>query len=291
MAWYPGFVALLFGICYLAFPYTVLVLYPPLSRLDPALPEASQTLGASPVRTFFSVVVGSLRNAIPREAFAVVTTHESKQNALKDELEIYFATVKSELSATEPELKIEVLKTDMPACLIDADSAANLLKALYGCPNGVLRMSDAVEGLVETSTNLAIVNTAKGKVDVCTMQRSSVDSSRTDLCAMIRSVFELAGGHVVHEGEYPGWKPNPDSPILKIMQKAYLDKYGKTPEIRAIHAGLECGLLIAVYPKLDAVSFGPTIRSPHSPDEKVNIETVGKFWDFLVETLLNIDDK
>ncbi len=145
-----------------------------------------------------------------------------------------------------------------------------------------------MEGLVETSTNLAIVISKKGKIEVQSLLRSSVDSAKNDLAEMIDSVFTLAGAKTTFDGAYPGWKPNPNSEILETMKEVYNNKFGKIPELKAIHAGLECGLLGAVYPKWDMISFGPTIRSPHSPDEKVKIDTVSKFWDFTVETLKNI---
>ena len=152
-------------------------------------------------------------------------------------------------------------------------------------------MSNEMVGLVETSTNLAIVKSENKEINIRCLLRSSVDSAKEDLENMFGSVFELAGAEVIFDGQYPGWKPNPASPILKAMLDIYKNKYGKTPDIRAIHAGLECGLLGGVYPNWDMISFGPTIRYPHSPDEKVNIETVKKFWDFLVETLKFVPSK
>ena len=171
---------------------------------------------------------------------------------------------------------------------MDVETQNNLLRALYACPNGVIRMSDSMMGLVETSTNLSIVKREGTQVKISCLLRSSVNSAKEDLSIMMRSIFELAGAEVNFAGEYPGWKPNPESSILKTMQEVYKNKYGKIPEIKAIHAGLECGLLGAVYPKWDMISFGPTIRNPHSPDEKVHIASVQKFWDFLTETLKHI---
>ena len=161
------------------------------------------------------------------------------------------------------------------------------------CPNGVIRMSDSMKGLVETSSNMAIVKSdAAGKtVRIACLMRSSVDSAKEDLASCIESAFVLAGAKVTFTGAYPGWKPNMESPILKTMQKVYQDKYGKIPEIKAIHAGLECGILGGIYPNWDMISFGPTISFPHSPDEKVNIATVQKFWDFTLEVLKNIPKK
>jgi dipeptidase D len=154
-------------------------------------------------------------------------------------------------------------------------------------------MSDSMEGLVETSSNLAIVksDTTAKTVSAACLMRSSVDSAKEELASRIKAVFDLAGALVSFSGKYPGWKPNMDSPILKTMQDVYNKKFGKIPEIKAIHAGLECGILGGKYPHWDMISFGPTIRFPHSPDEKVNIKTVQKFWDFLVATLESIPEK
>lgn len=199
--------------------------------------------------------------------------------------------IKAEYSVTEPTLNIKVEKCTAPQHLMDVETQNNLLRALYACPNGVIRMSDSMMGLVETSTNLSIVKREGTQVKISCLLRSSVNSAKEDLSIMMRSIFELAGAEVNFEGEYPGWKPNPESSILKTMQEVYNNKYGKIPEIKAIHAGLECGLLGAVYPKWDMISFGPTIRNPHSPDEKVHIASVQKFWDFLTETLKHIPVK
>ncbi|HTX87843.1 MAG TPA: aminoacyl-histidine dipeptidase, partial [Bacteroidales bacterium] len=234
---------------------------------------------------------GSLRNAIPRESFAWVTVPDKMKEDFIRCIGEFSETVRKELSAVEPDLKMEAVPAELPKKLIDEKTQHNLFNAIYGCPNAVIRMSNEMPGLVETSTNLAIVKSENGTIRVHCLLRSSVDSAKTDLEHMIRSVFTLAGAEVGFDGQYPGWKPNPDSPILKTMQEIYKKKFGKVPEIKAIHAGLECGLLGGVYPAWDMISFGPTIRYPHSPDEKVNIETVKKFWDYLVETLANIPQK
>lgn len=238
-----------------------------------------------------SIDGGSLRNAIPRESFAIITVPSCEVDHFPQCLNSFNNMFRKELSAVEPDLKMEITPAEMPKTLIDLDTTKRLFSALYGCPNGVMRMSNEMPGLVETSNNLAIVKSDNGEIKVMCLLRSSVDSAKRDLERMIQSVFELAGAEVIFDGQYPGWKPNPDSPILKAMLEIYSNKYGKTPEIRAIHAGLECGLLGGVYPSWDMISFGPTIRYPHSPDEKVNIETVQKFWDFLVETLKHIPAK
>ncbi|HAH23491.1 MAG TPA: cytosol nonspecific dipeptidase [Prolixibacteraceae bacterium] len=240
-----------------------------------------------------SINGGNLRNAIPREAFGVITVPYEKADKLVGQIAGLTSIIKRELTVTEPTLKIELSKMDMPASLIDLQTQVNLTHAIVACPNGVIRMSDTMLGLVETSTNLAIVisDTTTKTIEVSCLMRSSVDTARAELGSRMDSVFTLAGAEVTLKGGYPGWKPNMESPILKTMQQVYQSKFGRIPEIKAIHAGLECGILGGTYPNWDMISFGPTIRFPHSPDEKVNIESVCKFWDFLVETLKNIPGK
>jgi len=234
---------------------------------------------------------GGLRNAIPREGTANIVVPEENVDALKKAVAEYEAVYKAELSSREPNLSFVAKEADMPKSLIDEAVQDGLIDSVNACPNGVIRMSDDMPGLVETSTNLASIKSENGTIAIQCLLRSSVDTAKQYLADRIDSVFSLAGATVVFTGGYPGWKPNMASPILKQMQQIYNDKFGKIPEIKAIHAGLECGLLGAVYPNWDMISFGPTIRSPHSPDEKVHIESVNKFWDFLVETLKNVEEK
>ena len=236
---------------------------------------------------------GNLRNAIPREAFGVVIVEEAKAVDFAALVEEVADVIKSELSFTEPNLDVALETTELPAVVMDEETQSKLTAAIIACPNGVIRMSDSMEGLVETSTNLAIVKSdSETKTISCgCLMRSSVDSAKEELATRIKAVFELAGAEVFFSGDYPGWKPNMDSPILKTMQRVYNEKYGKIPKIMAIHAGLECGILAGNYPHWDMISFGPTIRFPHSPDEKVNIETVQKFWEFLVNILENVPVK
>lgn len=234
---------------------------------------------------------GSLRNAIPREAFATFLFPESKENELADFVASFEATVKSELASADPNVKIEIEKTELPEKMISDGVQSRLTKAINGCLNGVIRMSQDMKGLVETSSNLAVVKLNNHEIQVQCLLRSSVDSAKADLANSIGSVFALADARIEFSGEYPGWKPNMDSAILKTMQETYNKLYGKTPEIKAIHAGLECGLLGAVYPNWDMISFGPTIRFPHSPDEKVHIESVAKFYEWLKETLKSVPVK
>ncbi len=238
-----------------------------------------------------SVDGGNLRNAIPRDASAVFTIPGKNKKKFEKCVQEFYRTVKNELSATEPNLKIEATPVDLPAYVMDMRTQKRFIRAVYGCPNGVMRMSDTMPGVVETSNNLSTIKSANGEIMIQCLMRSSVDSAKEDLGYAIESVFRLAGANVWFDGSYPGWKPNPDSPILKEMLDVYKKKFGKVPEIKAIHAGLECGILGASYPHWDMISFGPTIRHPHSPDEKVHIESVGKFWDFLAETLKNVPVK
>ncbi len=249
--------------------------------------KVSQTLDVR----LSTIEAGSLRNAIPREAEAIVVVPNSQEGEFKTFVEETAEILKAELSETEPNMAVELQEAEMPSFVIDEKTQGNLIRAVYGCPNGVMRMSDSMEGLVETSTNLAVVKSEDGYIKIETLQRSSVDSAKDDLATMIRSIFELAGAEVVHEGAYPGWKPNMKSPILKTMLDVYKSHFGKEAKIMAIHAGLECGIIGEAYPKLDMISFGPTINYPHSPDEEVNIETVQKFWELLVETLKNVPNK
>ena len=232
-----------------------------------------------------SIEGGSLRNAIPREAFAHLAIAASNEKGAKDLVARHLAEIKSELSAHEPDLNIVLERADLPAEVIDADTALKAVLAVYGSPNGVERMSDAMPGLVETSNNLAIVKSEIGKIQVKCLMRSSVDSAKDILAQSLGSVFKLAGAEVEFTGGYPGWKPNMNSDILSTMKEVYKDLYGREPEVKAIHAGLECGILGGIYSNWDMISCGPTIRSPHSPDERVNIETVEKWWNYVIKVL------
>lgn len=238
-----------------------------------------------------SVQGGNMRNAIPREAEAVVIVPADKTAGFEKEIEQYTAICKEELAATDAGFSIKASAADVPASVMDKDTQDKLIKAIYACPNGVMRMSDDMPGLVETSTNLAIVESKNGKVEVKALLRSSVNSAKADLGEIMRCVFELAGATFQSGGGYDGWKPNMKSPILNTMKQAYKDLYGKEPKISAIHAGLECAIIGGPYPHLDLISFGPTISYPHSPDEKVEIASVQKFWDFLVHVMKNAPQK
>jgi len=234
---------------------------------------------------------GDLRNAIPRESHAIVVVPTTAAIKLEALVASYQVMYRKEFADTEPSLTFTCEKTDLPAKVVPGKEQYKLIRAIFACPNGVQRMSSSMKGLVETSNNLAIVKVKDGKFMALNLTRSSVDSAKEATAWKIAAVFHLIDANVELSGEYPGWKPNMDSPILKVCQDVYNKEFGKIPEIRAIHAGLECGLLGGVYPELDMISFGPTIRFPHSPDEKVEISTVKKFWEFLVAILENIPVK
>ena len=238
-----------------------------------------------------SVDGGGLRNAIPREAEAVVVLPNEKVEALTAAVKEYEQTIIKEFDEIEDSIAIFVEPTAMPAEVIPAEVAANLAKAIIGCPDGVQKMSIAMEGLVQTSTNLARVVSDGKTIKVQCLLRSSVRSEKEALGAAMKAVFALAGGETVLSGSYDGWNPNMKSPILAAMTTSYEQLYGKRPAITAIHAGLECGIIGSKYPNLDMISFGPTICYPHSPDEKVEIASVAKFYDFLLRTLENVPVK
>jgi dipeptidase D len=234
---------------------------------------------------------GDLRNAIPRESYSVLIVPEIKATDFKKFVKGYEKMYRAEFSDTEPDLSFTAGTTTMPAKVMKESDQYRIIRAIFACPNGVQRMSQAMKGLVETSNNLAIVRCSGGRFETHCLTRSSVDSSKEATAWKIAAVFHLIGAEVTMSGSYPGWKPDMNSPILKTMSEVYKKKYGKTPEIKAIHAGLECALIGGVYPNLDMISFGPTIRFPHSPDEKVHIPSVGKFFDFLCETLKQVPAK
>jgi dipeptidase D len=232
-----------------------------------------------------SIEGGSLRNAIPRESFVVLVVPDANEKALLACGVEFSHMIKNELSSVEPDIKFEIVATDLPSTIFDKPTQDRFLNAIYAVPNGVIRMLSDMPGVVETSTNLAIIKSKGTAVEINFLLRSSVDSAKVDLGNAMTSVFELAGATVEHDAGYPGWKPNVDSPVLTTMKKVYEKKFGRVPEVKVIHAGLECGIIGDVYKGMDMISFGPTIRHPHSPDEKVHVPSVEKFWDYLVETL------
>ncbi len=232
---------------------------------------------------------GNLRNAIPREANALITVKERLAKDVITLMNILADAIKNEFKIAEPALKITIEAADLPDKVLSGKPAKRLLNVLYACPHGVISMSQAIAGLVETSTNLASVKFLESnQIQITTSQRSSVESARTDIANRVSSVFSLVKATVEHSGGYPGWSPNPDSPLVKLTESLYVKLFGNKPVVRAIHAGLECGLFLEKYPELDMISFGPTILGAHSPDERLNIETAEKFWKLLLEVLKNI---
>ena len=234
-----------------------------------------------------SVDGGGLRNAIPREATAVVLVAEGDVATFEAEVATFEKTLIAEFANIEDSISVKAAVVSTPAEVIPAEVATKLAKAVIGAPNGVIKMSVEMEGLVQTSSNLARVVSDGQTVKIQCLLRSSVNSEKHALGAAIKGVFELAGATVELTGDYDGWKPNMESPILHTMLASYESLYGVKPAVRAIHAGLECGIIGGKYEGLDMISFGPTICYPHSPDEKVEIASVGKFYSFLLHTLAN----
>jgi dipeptidase D len=234
---------------------------------------------------------GNKHNAIPREAYAVVIIPKDDEKSFKKFVAKYNDTVKAEVSSVETNLNVTVEKHEMPKEVIDAETTGNLISALYAVPHGVIKMSADIPNLVETSNNLATITTDAKKINIVTSQRSSVASELTDITNMVTSIFKLAGADVEYSDGYPGWKPDIHSEILLIFKKTYKDLYGKEPDVKAIHAGLECGIIKEKYPEMDMISFGPTMFGVHSPDEKLEVAAVPKFWDLLVNVLKNVPSK
>lgn len=232
---------------------------------------------------------GNLHNAIPREAHALLGVKEKYKEDIRVKLNTFLAQVQEEYKHTDPGLDIHLESVQIPSKVINRKITEKLISALYACPHGVIGMSYDIPGLVETSTNLASVKMLDHHlIEIGTSQRSSVESQKEYVVNMVSSVFELAGAKVIHNDGYPGWQPNPDSNILKLAQKEYEALFSKSPKVKAIHAGLECGLFLEKYPHLDMISIGPDMTDVHSPDEKMKISSVGKFWDFLVKILENM---
>ncbi len=229
---------------------------------------------------------GNLRNAIAREASAVMVFEEALKEPVRVAFNIYAAEMERVWKITEPGIALELESEEVPAEALDAASTTKLLDALYACPHGVFAMSYRMPGMVETSTNLAAVKfTEENTILITTSQRSDVDSEKMNIAQMVAAVFRMAGASVEHGEGYPGWAPNPDSAILKIAVDSYKRLFGKEPVVRSIHAGLECGLFLEKYPGMDMISFGPTLRGVHSPDEKVEIKTVEMWWRHLTDIL------
>ena len=234
---------------------------------------------------------GSLRNAIPRESVADIVVGDNQIAQVKQAIEQYQSILQAEHATTDPNVQISFEAIDTPKHVLPSDFTYKLLRAIYACPNGIYRMSPDIAGLVQTSNNVARVEVKDGKYAILCLTRSSVDSEKTDLQMAITSAFDLLGATVTYGGAYPGWTPKPSSPIVKLMSDLYVERYNEKPLVRACHAGLECGILGTHYPDMQMISFGPNIHGAHSPDERVQISSVQKFWGFLLETLKRIPDK
>ncbi len=231
---------------------------------------------------------GSLRNAIPREAVAIVTLPEEDEKDFLKLVKEYEKIFKEEYKAVEANLSFKAAKTDLPKTLIPEEIQDSVINAVIGCQNGVISMLTDFEGIVETSTNLASVKSEAGRISAKMLARSSSETRKDEICSSLESVFALAGAKVSIENGYPGWQPNAQSDTLNMMAKLYKDMYNEDAHVVVVHAGLECGIILGSTPGLDIVSFGPTILNAHSPDEFVEIDTVSKFYNYLVKTLENI---
>ncbi len=234
---------------------------------------------------------GNLRNAIPREATATVLIPSKEKEALVADFNIYRSLVEEEISITEPSVQLQLESTDSPTHVFSDVCALQLIRSLYIVPTGVFSMSQRMPGMVETSTNLASIKlTGNDAITISTSQRSDRKSCKEHLAGIVKTLFEQGGAMVVHSDGYPGWSPNPNSEVLKLATVIYQELFGNEPMVRSIHAGLECGLFLEKYPILDMISFGPTIKGAHSPDERIEITSVQKFWDFLIGLLEHIPE-
>ncbi len=234
---------------------------------------------------------GSLRNAIPRESYARIVIDKSQKKSFERDFENLAFIIKEELKVQEPDLYIGLKSKTVPKKVMGLGSQDKLLNAIYAAHNGVYAMSVVFSDLVETSNNIARVLVKDGKITIGCLTRSSVNSAKLDLATALKATFDLAGFETTMDGDYPGWNPNPDSAILMIMKSKYQDIFREEPKVVACHAGLECGILGQHYPNMDMVSFGPTIKGAHSPDERVQISSVQKFWKFLQVILMEIPEK
>ena len=237
------------------------------------------------------IKTGDKHNAIPVKAEAIIGVKPEDVDATIAELEAFTATIKNEYKHTEKDMKILSSIVDAPATVIDDCTTKRLVASVYTAPHGVYHMSKEIEGLVETSTNLATINMDGNKIYVDTLQRSSVESRKDEMAEIVEAHFTLAGASITHSDPYPGWAPNMESPILNVAIDVYKRLFGETPKTSALHAGLETGLFLINYPNLDMISFGPTLRGVHSPKEKMHIPAVAKFWTYLTSILETIAKK
>ncbi|HMK04902.1 MAG TPA: aminoacyl-histidine dipeptidase [Ferruginibacter sp.] len=231
---------------------------------------------------------GGLRNAIPRESFADVVLPLANSDAFTAFIKEQQQVLKNEYQSTDPNFDTGIENITKPGTVLEGGFQYKLLRSIAACPNGIYRMSPAINGLVQSSNNIARVLVKEGTGSILCLSRSSVDSEKMDLGQTIRSCFELAGAKVDFGGTYPGWTPKPESPIVKLMSDLYKEMYNDKAHVNAVHAGLECGILGTNYPEMQMISFGPNIRGAHSPDEKVQVSSVQKYWPFLLETLKRI---
>ena len=228
---------------------------------------------------------GNMRNAIPREAHAILLFNPDDMEGLDDYIKEYEAQINSEYETIESNVSLKIEAVEVPATVVPEEIQDNMINVLMACQDGVMRMIPTVPDTVETSSNLAIVIIAGGKAEVRILARSSCDTMKDFLADSLAACFSMAGMKVEFSGGYSGWQPNVNSPILQAMKASYKEQFGTEPAVKVIHAGLECGIIGATYKNLDMISFGPTLRSPHSPDERAYIPSVTRFYDFLVATL------
>lgn len=235
-----------------------------------------------------SIDGGSLRNAIPRESFSVITLPADQKDGLTEAIKELGSTYQSEYRTTDPDLEVTVEDTLLPANVAADYFMADFVLAVYACPNGVFRMSPDMEGLTQTSNNVARVEMKNGKYEVLCLTRSSIDTEKMDFAASIAASFVLIDADIELDGEYPGWIPRPDAPIIKVMSELYQELFDSSAKVSATHGGLECGILGANYPDMAMISFGPNIYGAHSPDERCQVSSVQKSWKYLLETLKRI---
>ena len=231
---------------------------------------------------------GNLRNAIAREAVCIFLVPAEHLVPVKAFAESYLKDLRFEFRVSEPDLKIELEEFDTPGYILSKFTQDQLLNSLYACPHGVIAYSQDIPGFVETSTNLASVKMQNGKIRIATSQRSSIESAKDDICNMVEAVFKLTDAQIEHSDGYPGWAPNPNSKVLELCVQSYESLFSQKPVVRAIHAGLECGLIGDKYPGMDMISYGPTMRGVHSPTERLEISTVDKFWVLTLDLLEKI---
>jgi dipeptidase D len=232
-----------------------------------------------------SIEGGSLRNAIPREAFAIITIPGNDTESFWELVADYQDRYRVEYAGIENNITFTAEKTELPATLLPEEIQDDLINAIEGCQNGVISMLHDFPGTVESSSNLAVVTSSEGLIEIKILVRSSSESRKESVCSSLESIFALAGAKVEEGGGYNGWQPNINSPILNLMKQTYQELFAKEPSVKVMHAGLECGIIQGNYPDMDMISIGPDLQFPHSPDERINIPSVGKVWEFIKATL------